>query len=299
MRLSPLPCTIGIVLGLTLFAGSAAAEYPETAPVRPFNLSDLSGLTAVNLDVQYTSWTEPASSPLALNFTSLTFDLHADITLAPHWVVLLHVPVVYADVEAEPTDTSDCCGLGLGNFTLGVKGLVSSLHGDGLRSVLGGELSLSLGTAPDEGDDGAAAALAARARGPHDPGRYVPNTWTPRLLGHAQIYNRWFMAQLEAGLHFFVYDDDVVGDDADLGLRLALATGVRVTPELAIVAELNNMTVFSDDDSVDDETATSVDLGVRFAGETVVVGLRLYLPIDDRSRDADMLGFGVDLGARF
>ncbi len=299
MRSSTLLPAAGIALGLSLLAAPAAAEYPETAPVRPFNLPDLSGLTSVGLDVQYTTWTVPLPLDTEQQFTSSTFDLVVDVAIAPHWVLVARMPFVYGDVELRPVDNDGCCGFGLGNLTLGVRGLYSRLHGDGLRSVLGGELSLSLATAGDDGDDAGAAVIAAIARRPHDPGRYLPNTWTPRLTGHAQIYSGVFMVQIEAGLHFFLYDDDVPGDDSDIALRLALAAGVRVNAEWAILAELNNMLFADDDDDSDDDTVSSADLGVRYGAENVVVGLRLYLPLDEEARDVDMFGIGIDLGARF
>ena len=290
-------------LGLALFAAPAAADYPAAAPVRAFNLPDLSGLTTLNLDVQFTRWRVDLPAPVdEQEITSMTLDLGADFEIAPHWVIVARMPFVYADAENTPVDNVDCCGFGLGNLTLGVRGLFSSIKGDEVRTVVGGEFALSLATASDDGDGAQAAQLATTARIPHDPGRYRPNTWTPRLNGHAQLYSRWFMVQVEAGLHLFLYDSDQTNDDSDLAVRLALAAGVRATTELAFVAELNGMVFASDDedgDTTDDDTYTSFDVGVRYGGETLVAGLRLYIPLTDRLRDLDMFGVGLDIGARF
>lgn len=293
MRASGLLCGVGIALGLSSFAAPAAADYPRTAPVRPFNLPDLAGLTAVGLDVQYTWWQVELPLDVEEELASTTFDLGADFRVAPHWVIVARVPVVHGDIDVSPDDGQDCCGLALGNVTLGARGLWSSLHDSGLRSVVGGELALSLASASDDGEGATAARMAAIARLPHDPGRYLPDTWTPRLVGHGQIYGDWFMAQLEGGLHLFLYDDDG-GDDSDLGIRLALAAGVRATAELAFLAEINNMIFAGDDD-----TASSLDIGVRYGATGFVFGLRLYLPLDDAARDLDMLGVGADIAARF
>jgi hypothetical protein len=283
--------------GLALASTPAAAEYPETAPVRPFNLPDLSGLTVLDLDVQMTRWRTVLPGNIEQHISSETFDLGVDVQVAPHWVIVARMPFVDADIELRPVDTSSCCAAGLGNFTLGARGLYSSRQGPDLRSVVGGELSFSLATASDRGDRAESAAIAAFARAPHDPGRYLPNTWTPRLVGHAQLYGRWFMVQGEAGLHVFLYDGDVKNDSADLGVRLALATGVRVTPELAILGEVNSMLAV--DGEAGDESVSSVDLGVRYGGANLLAGLRFYLPLDDDRRDIDMWGVGGDLGVRF
>jgi hypothetical protein len=292
-------CAVGFAAGLVLFAAPAAADYPANAPVRPFNLPDLSGLTAVGLDLQVTWWTIPLAAPnTEIDYTNTTIDLHADIEIAPHWVIVARMPFAYTDLKQKPDDNVDCCGFGLGNLTLGVRGLFSSLEGQGWRSVLGFDFLLSLATASDEGDDAVSASWAAFARQTHDPGRYLPNTWTPRLSGHGQFYSSWFMLQVEGGLHLFLYDDDVPGDDSDIAVRLAMAAGVRATAELAILLELNSM-VFVSEDEADDETVTSLDLGVRYGGRGFAAGLRVFVPLDQSLRDLDMLGIGADVSARF
>jgi hypothetical protein len=277
----------------------ASADYPANAPVKPFNLPDLSGLTAVGLDLQVTWWTIPLPPPdTESDFTNTTIDLHAEIDIAPHWLIVARLPFVHTDIEVKPNDSSDCCGFGLGNLTLGVRGLFSSLEGEGWRSVVGFDFLLSMATSSDDGESAIAAVWAAFARQTHDPGRYLPNTWTPRLTGHGQFYNSWFMLQVEGGLHLFLYDDDVPGDDSDLGLRLAMAAGIRATTELAVLLEINSM-VFLADDEDDDETVTSLDVGLRYGGRSFAAGLRAFIPLDETLQDLDMFGIGVDISARF
>ena len=95
-------------------------------------------------------------------------------------------------------------------------------------------------------------------------------------------------------------DDDVPGDDdSDLALRLALAAGVRATTEIAFVLELNSMVFVAEDDNDDDETVSSLDLGLRYGGMGFAAGLRVFVPLDDFLQDLDMLGVGLDVSARF
>jgi len=303
MRSKNLVSLAAVAVALVLGARTAAAQYPTTAPVRPFVLPDLSGLTVIGLEFQGTWWNIPLPAPFQgeVDFKALTFDLDAEVSIAPHWVILGRLPLSYASVSTDspqvpPQFDVDCCELALGNLTLGGRGLWSNVHGGDLRSVLGGELTVSVPTAADSGDGGQSAAFAAFSRAPHDPGRYAPNTTTIRLAADLQLYSRWFMVQGEAGVHFFLYDTDD-DDDSDVGLKLGLAAGVRATTEIAILAELNALTDVDDDRG--DDTVSSVDIGLRYGSQAFFASLRVYVPLDDNFRDLDMLGIGADLGLRF
>jgi hypothetical protein len=295
MRALPVLSAAGIMLGIALSAAPAAAQYPDAAPVRPLVSSDLAGLTTIDFDLQLTRWRQPLAPNVEERLTVLTFDLAADIQIAPHWLIVARVPFASSDIELRPADTTTCCGLSLGNLTLGGRWLYSSRQTE-IRTVAGGELTMSFATANDRDDRGTGAALAAFAWQTHDPALYLPNAWTPRLTGFAQIYGRWFLVQGEAGLHLLLYDGDVKGDSGDLAVRLALAGGVRVTPELAVMVDVNSM-IFVDDEA--DGSSTSLDVGLRYGGRNLLAALRLFLPIDDSLRSADMIGFGGDVGVRF
>jgi hypothetical protein len=287
-------------VALVLSSTSARADYTTIAPVRPLTMADLSGLTSVGLDLQLTHWTEHPPAPADdIDFTSLTFDLAADIRLAPHWMVLARLPLSHVGVDGDPA-APDCCDFALGNLTLGGRGLWATLIDGETRAVSGGELTVSLPTASDGGESARSAAAAAFAHLPRDPGLYGPNTTTVRLTSYAQVYGRWFLAQVEAGLHLYFYDSDVPGDDrSDAGVRLALAGGFRATYKIAILAEINSLFFFSDKFATDDDTVTSLDLGVRYGSGRLILGLRAYLPLDPTLRDLGMIGVGLDGGARF
>ncbi len=282
---------------IALSPGRALADYTTAAPLRPLTMSDPAGLTSLALEFQLTKWTEHPPG-LDVDYTSMTFDLAADIRLAPHWVLLARMPFSHVSVDGDPA-LADCCELALGNLTLGGRGLWSTVHGSS-RSVLGGELSASVPTASDDGERGISAAAAAFARLPHDPGRYAPNTTTIRFTLLGQFYNRWFLVDAEGGVQLFLYDGDVPGDDdSDVGLRLALAAGIRATYTVAILAELSSLFLSDDKFAGGDDTVTSLDLGVRYASQSLIFGARVYLPLDPELRDLDMLGVGLDVGGRF
>jgi hypothetical protein len=275
----------------------AAADYTTASPVRPLTLIDPSGLSVIGLDLQWAKWTQPFVPPPDRDASSLTVNLAADIGVAPHWMVLVRVPFDDASFDPSP---GDCCGLALGNLTLGGRGLWANLHGGGLRSVVGGELTVALPTASDGDDRGTSAAAAAFAQLPHDPSLYAPNLTAVNLTGLGQLYHRWWLIHAEAGLSLYFFDHDVPGDDhLDVVGRAALGGGIRITYQLSLLAELGARFFDSDLVATGTDTVTSLDLGVRYTSSVVILGARFYLPLDAELRDFDMLGFGFDAGWRF
>lgn len=279
----------------------AAADYTTTAPVRPLTMSDPAGLTTIGLEFQLTRWTERPPPPLfERELTSLTFNIAADIALAPHWMILARLPVSDVGIDdADPT-TGECCDLALGNLTIGGRGLWATLFESGTRAVAGGDLSVSLPTASDGSNRSQSASAAALAHLPHDPGLFAPNTTTIRFTALTQFYGRRWLAHAEAGLQVYFFDDVADGEDRiDVGIRLALAVGVRVTYKVAILAELNALFVDSNDFASGNDSVSSLDFGVRYGSGRGIFGARVYLPIDSGLRDLDMFGFGIDGGVRF
>jgi hypothetical protein len=287
-----------------VLATTAASADVTTAPVRPFILPDLSGLTMIGVDLQLTRWQVPALAVpppgvVDVDQTNLTFDVLAELSIAPHWVLLGRLPLAYHSVEDDEdiVGDPDCCGAAIGNATLGVRVLDSSAQRS-TRSVIGGELTVSLPTAPDSDEGGFTAASAALAHLPHDPGRYLPDTTTIRFAGGGQLYADKFFIQGGGGLDIFVFDDDAFGDDdTDLALRLGGAAGFRATHELAILAEMNGIILLDNDDDEND-AFSSIDVGIRYGTDSLLLGLRAYIPLDDELRDVDMFGVGLDLGVR-
>jgi len=288
------------VIGALLVLSSPALaddQYEPIMPVRPLTMADPAGLTALALEFQYTKWNEIGPADQNLDFEVLTFDLAADITLAEHWQVVARMPFAYAKIDDELAG-QNCCELALGNLTVGGRGLWSAVHSGGLRSVVGGELNVSLPTANDSGERAISADNAAFAFFPKDPGRYAPNVATIRFNILAQFYSRWFLLHTELGPQLYIFNDDANGnDDKDLGIHLGIGAGIRATYTLAVLAELNAL-LFDFGDGNDD-SLLSVDLGLRYASGGALFGVRLYLPLDDGFRDLDMIGAGFDAGLRF
>ncbi len=275
---------------------TALADYTTISPVRPLTMSDPSGLNSLGIEFQLTRWNELRAPNLEVDLQSISLDLTADIKLAPHWVLIGRLPITKVGIDGDPA-FDGCCGFGLGNFTVGGRGLWASVFGSGARAVAGAEFSISLPTAADNGEGGVSAGATAFSRLPHDVGRYAPNTTTLRLTGLSQYYTRRFLFQGELGLQVFLLDDDVPGDSSDLGVRVAVGAGIRATYTLAVMLELNSLLFATDGSGADN--VTSIDLGLRYASGRAIFGARVYLPIDDPLRDLDMVGIGLDGGFRF
>jgi hypothetical protein len=283
-------------LSVVLAPAPAAADYTTIAPVRPLTMSDPSGLSVIGLEFQFATWTVVRPPPQApLDFTNLTFNLTSDITLSPHWLLLVRLPLSDVSIDDDDDPDANCCDLALGNLTLGGRGLWAQILGDNTRGVFGGELTLSVPTASDGVERGGSAVAGAFAHVSHDPGLFAPDTTALRLNFIGQIYRRYFMMHGEIGLQMFYFDNDA-DDDLDFAFRAAIGAGIRATYKLAILLELN--TLLASDDFGDDDSAMSIDFGLRYNNNNMILGARLFLPLDDR-RDLDMIGFGLDAGWRF
>ena len=180
------------------------------------------------------------------DFSSLTFDVAADIRVAPHWMVLVRVPFDKSSID--PGRPNDCCELALGNLTLGGRGLWARRHASGLRSVVGGTQDRAAhrlrwrGPRPER-DDGSVHAASARSVAV----RAEPHRG--ELQPPSQLYHRWWLLQAEAGLSLYFFDGDVAGNDHfDVSGRVALGGGLRVTYKLALLAEFGARFFDSDSD---------------------------------------------------
>lgn len=208
---------------------------------------------------------------------ALRLDLVGEFRIGRPFKLFARFPVVMA---TEP-DT----GVGIGNVTVGGRYLINLSRGEGTVLMFVPQGSVSLPTASDSDEAGFAAATAAFVWAPHDFGWYAPNTTSLRFGGDFSIDTRSFFIHTGLGLHYYMFD----GDDDETLLRFGLAMGVKVTPLVAIVGEFSYMS---------DIEADSLDIGVRWRSGRLILGVRGYIPLDDR-RDADMFGVGFDLHALF
>jgi hypothetical protein len=287
-----------VVLAL---AGSVARAEEPVPVARPFVTPSLDGRSAIGLDFGLTSYEAPTIFGQA-DVVAVTLDLVADVAIpgAPV-LVFARMPLIFVDAD---TSLTDCCDQAFGNLTLGGR-FVSAprvTRGD-RKTVVGAEVSASLPTADDDGQEAIAAALAGIGQLAHDIGYYLPNVTTLRGSGllYAGVGRGFFQGQL--GLQVLIEDDDDPGtdDETETDLRLAVAGGVFLTPELAALAELTTLANLSDLDPEGDGDGFwhALDLGVRGYAKHATIGAHLYVPLDESFRDFDLFGFGIDLRGTF
>lgn len=273
---------------LVIVAVALLAAAPRDADAHPppfFWMEDLSTDRRVGFEVL------GGPSDLIGDAAVVGGSVFAHLSLSEHFTLTGRVPFAYADYEIAGVEDD---GLALGNLSLG--GQLSNAghyHGSDERALLGLTARVYLPTASDEGSSGVAADLASAYFIP-DPGRYLVDTTTLRLRGDFRYEVGQIFFQAEGALDFFFVDE---GEDV-LGALIGLGAGVSLSPYLALLGELNTVTDILEDDEGENFLHT-LDLGIRYHDAGLMLGARLYVPLDERLRDADVLGLGVDLAARF
>ncbi len=218
-------------------------------------------------------------------------DLYANTEVTRGLTLGGRLPIAHARFDDDAQTT-------LGNLTLEMQyQLRAALH---TRSWL--ETSLSIATADDDGEGAAVAGAFATFWIP-DPGLYLPNTNTFRLMYRHQWFlqrnshaNRGFSLDMGAGMQFLSID----------GAEDRFRVPLHVTGRLGLSAQAEALARFSTywtsgaDDGEDDFLHT-LEAGIRLAG----VGrgsleLLAYLPLDDTYRDVlDVWGITVGFRSAF
>jgi hypothetical protein len=152
---------------LTLAAPAAAG------PAHPFVMPDLSPSRTVGAEVIVG---RIDLAPLGGRTTVIALEPTLALPLTPRWTLTGRVPVGHATSSARSGTT-------LGNLTVGALYVISARGRRGDRTITAVDMSLSLPTAADGGDAGAAARTHARFRVP-DAGLYNPKTTTARVHGN-------------------------------------------------------------------------------------------------------------------
>jgi hypothetical protein len=226
--------------------------------------------------------------------TVMRLDLSGQFKVAPKFLITALLPIAYADVDVALVDDDD--GLGLGNLRVGGLFTSTSPRGNGGLMRLGLGFAVSLPTASDSDEAGAAALLNALFFIP-DFSRTLPNTTAIHLHGDVRHEGAGLFFQGQLGLDHLLLEDEQ--EDLSL-LRFGLAGGFSFTSHMAALLELTTISnLLEDDEGDDEEFVHTLDVGMRYHDPTTIAGARIYIPLDDQLRDADMLGFALDIGMRF
>jgi hypothetical protein len=279
-----------------------AGDAPGLSDAAPFLMPDTSGRTHAGVDVFFGTVNADENDPLiAAEATVLSFEPHLDLALTQELTLWGRLPVSYTSarttllgIEQEDSGTL------LGNAGLGARFM--SQASQELRA--GGGVLVHLPTSSaDAGGDLVDLPLATAVVRSFHPERYAIETTT--LGAHADVRfdaGRAFVQGQALYMHLAAEDESV--EDADL-LRLSLAAGFWVTPNVATMAELTTLSTILDEDvqlnpeNQDEDFFHSLDVGLRFAQPQWALSVRFHLPLDELFRDNDILGGGADLALYF
>lgn len=273
----------GFVVALVAVASGPAQAQREGMRTAPFEMPVIAPGNSFGGELMLGTM-EP--SPAGDNVTQIALELFGTAELTSRLSLRGRLPFAHTSDDNNSASS-------LGNLTVGLDYLLST--GRGATSVsawsLGG--SVSLPTASDTGDSRAAALLHGYFRVPY-PGRYDPDTTAIRLYGQFRLDARKVFLQLQGGINHLIIDNF---EDLML-LRFGTALGVSVGRTTTLLAELTFLTDFLDDST--DDWWTNLDLGARFGlNRNLQLGARLFVPLDDTSRDLDIIGVAVDLRTQF
>jgi hypothetical protein len=264
--------TRGILAAAALAAALLATATPAAADT-PYIMPPLVIDQELGAEFQFGQRSAPGD-----DITFLVVEGTFRQPLGPSFALLAQLGVGHVDV-------GNADGTTLTNLTLGGTYMLSRRR-DGRSAVV---FSVSLPTASDQGNDGAAAfGLASFYLA--DPGRFEGDATTFRAYLDYRLDSGRVFAQVEGGMQAIFHE----GDDWVL-LRGNLAAGVGLSPRVALVAELTNMAyIFVDQPPNDEDFLHALDLGMRFRLHNGRLGARVYVPLDDSRRDVDDLGIALD-----
>lgn len=275
-----------ILATLTALPAGAVAD----GVTAPYQMESLDGDDRAGVDIMLGRYELDLFAEI--DITTVSLDAFVQTEVAPNVIVFGRVPFQYARLSADGAD--DESGTSLGNVTGGA--MFVSRSG---TTTVGGGGSLSLPTADDDGDGGNAALFHSLFR-VSSYGLYLPNTWTIRLHGDVRVEQGKTFVQARGGLDYLTLDGEDEDEDLKL-LRIGVAGGAMINPTVALIAELTTMSsILEDNEGEDDEEwVHTLDLGVRARSGNTLFGARIYLPLDEDFRDANMMGLGVDVSGVF
>jgi len=275
-----------LVFAFCLMVMLTVAARPADAHPPPFYwMSDISGTSSAGGELMIIT-----SKILPDKVLLLGLDVRGNFALSPNITLTASLPLGFVAFDL-PAPVDDDSGTALGNVNVGV--LLHSPHERHEGTRFGGGVKLYLPTASDSDIEGVAAAMLAAHYVPNWA-RYLPNTTTVRVQGDLRFTADPIFLQVEGALDLHFVQD---ADDLTM-LVFGLGFGAMLSPKLALLGEL---TFLSDilEDSDGENFVETLDLGLRYHNPTLMFGARLYLPLDNDFRDADVIGFGLDLAARF
>ncbi len=235
-----------------------------------------------------------ATSVVGGDFTYVSLDEGDDVTLLRFQFGGRFVDPVsrfggYVNLPISYASANDQSFTGIGNLEVG--GLMLPRLGDGsTRLALHAGITLPTGS---DGDDSAANLASALAR-PQDIVLAFPGATTIRVGASPMFRNGNVFGRLDVGLDVNL---DVKNSSEEVDPIMHINAGVGVDlGTVALMGELSNVYVFSDDDgdSLGDKMINVFAISARMHSGRAMPYVSLVVPLDDDSTEA--INFGLTLG---
>ncbi len=273
-----------IIAGVAM-PGIAVAQAPDPAHSPGFVHIDRYDATSVGGgDITYVALDDEG---LADDVTILRFQLGGRyVDQASRLGGYLNLPITYASGDGESLT-------GIGNLEIG--GLMLPKIGDGsMALVLHAGITLPIGS---DGEDAFANLFGAVAR-PQDIYLALPEATTLRIGASPMWRSGNVFGRVDLGLDYNI-DVGNTSEEADPLVHINAGIGVDLGTA-AVMGELSNVYIFSDDDDDDfsDRMINVFALSARFSTGKAMPYVSLTIPIDGDSREAIDLAFTAGVEAR-
>jgi hypothetical protein len=270
-----------LALASLVLAGALAGPRPALAHPPPFWwMADMSGTSTAGVEMTLGN---PSLAPLT-DTTAVGGSVFVNFALNPSVALRGRLPLTFVFFEdALGGEDSEAA---IGNLSIGFQAQQHHRTGAGALTSLGGGFDVYVPTASDSAIAASAAAATLQLTLP-DASRWLIDVITARFRGDARVEADWFFLQGE-----FIVDAQFRDGDDDIDLQLGVGPGFVANSHLAFLLELALT-------KLTDEELYTLDLGLRYHDPTMMAGVRFYLPLSDPLRDQDVIGVGLDIGARF
>lgn len=218
-------------------------------------------------------------------------DAYIELAVSRNITIMGRVPFGYVRFNPALVNGSSN-GFALGNIGAGAHIANTTELRPGRKLLYGLAVFAYLPTA-STGETSGPTAQSLSVLSVPDGGRFLQDTTSLRIRAGLRFEMGPLFFQGETAVdHRFIEADDRNDLTFGLGAGFQITDYVGVLGEFTLAPDLTDLT--------DDNDYTAViDAGLRYHNPQTMIGLRVYMPLDDVYRDAGVIGIIMDAGMRY